>query len=353
MSVLLSGWGLDPELRAAMLGDIATEAAQLPGRLAANGPAKPPLLAPGGAHEALRLLPASPAQEARIDWLRAGIGALALEGGEVIGLGGLAPEGAPDWRLSAADHAQLARALHEFAPQTGFALELAPAHFYGALARSLSRTRAESRPAPPRPGTPARADLQILAQEPVDHGFFAVDRLRVRVPGFDGALGPEILRTTWRGVDAAMALPYDPEADRVLFIEQFRFGPLMRGDPNPWKFEAPAGLIDPGESAEEAAAREMREEAHLSPKRLIPIWSGYGSPGYCADYFECFIGICEIPETAGWIGGAEGEAEDIRSHSFSFEAAMALLERGEIDVLPLAISLTCLAARRAQLRGPR
>ncbi len=49
--------------------------------------------------------------------------------------------------------------------------------------------------------------------------------------------------------DAVTVLPYDPVRDRVLLIEQYRFGVHMRGDPRPWVLEPVAGRIDAGRDA--------------------------------------------------------------------------------------------------------
>ena len=66
--------------------------------------------------------------------------------------------------------------------------------------------------------------------------------------GYDGTPNPEIRREAYLAFDAALVLPYDPARDLVLLIEQLRYGPLWRGDPEPYTFEPVAGLIDAGES---------------------------------------------------------------------------------------------------------
>ena len=69
------------------------------------------------------------------------------------------------------------------------------------------------------------------------------------------------------GVVICSLLKSDPE--RIVLIRQYRY-PL--GD---WIYELPAGLIDPGENAQQAAIREMREETgyRLEPVSGDEAWS--------------------------------------------------------------------------------
>lgn len=63
--------------------------------------------------------------------------------------------------------------------------------------------------------------------------------------------------------------------DKVFyFVEQFRYGV----DKN--LIEFPAGKIDPGESPETAAHRELREEIGFECNNLIPLGYVYPSPAY-------------------------------------------------------------------------
>ena len=78
--------------------------------------------------------------------------------------------------------------------------------------------------------------------------------------------------------DAVCVLPYDPQRDRVVLIEQFRVGALGKVD-NPWLIELVAGLIDKDESPDEVARREAVEEAGLELADLWPVTRYFPSPG--------------------------------------------------------------------------
>ncbi len=53
--------------------------------------------------------------------------------------------------------------------------------------------------------------------------------------------------------------------------------------------ELPAGLVDPGESAEECAARELAEETGYSAAGVEPLTKFYSSPGFCTELLHIFV----------------------------------------------------------------
>jgi nudix-type nucleoside diphosphatase (YffH/AdpP family) len=150
--------------------------------------------------------------------------------------------------------------------------------------------------------------------------------------------------------DAATVLPYDPAADTVLLIEQFRFGPWVRGDLRPWTLEPVAGRIDPGESPEEAVRREAREEAGIGLDRLEKVAAYYPTTGAVSEYVHSFVGLCDLAGRAGTVAGSEAEDEDILSHVISFARLMDLVASGEAENGPLLLSAFWLAANRGRLR---
>lgn len=53
--------------------------------------------------------------------------------------------------------------------------------------------------------------------------------------------------------------------------------------------EIPAGLVDPGESPQEAAYRECQEEIKLKPEKLTYLMDLYSSPGYSDEKLSLFL----------------------------------------------------------------
>lgn len=217
--------------------------------------------------------------------------------------------------------------------------------------RAASRLRAAvERPARLRRPT-APGDVAVESLRTPYAKFFAVEDYRLRHRRFDGTMSPVLERAAFVSGDATVVLPYDPRRDRVLLVEQFRTGPLARGDANPWSLEAVAGRVDAEETPEDAARREAEEEADICLGRLIAAPHHYPSPGAKSEYIYCFIGLCDLPEEGSGLGGLACEGEDIRSHRLPFAQMMALLESGEIENGPLVVLALWLARLREGLRA--
>jgi len=206
------------------------------------------------------------------------------------------------------------------------------------------------KPATLRSAQPA-SGVEIVSSETVHVGFHMLQVQHLRHALFDGGKSEVLRREVFVSGDAAIVLPYDPKLDRVLMVEQFRMGPLGRGDPRPWQLEPVAGRVDPGETPENAARREALEEAGLTLHDLEHIASYYPTPGSVTDYFHSYIGLCDLPDAQTDIGGLDAEHEDIKTHVLSFEAAMDLLTTGEVDVGPLVLALMWLQRERPRLRA--
>ena len=219
------------------------------------------------------------------------------------------------------------------------------------LSRACARVAArDSAPTDLRSPTCADA-VEVLRVQTPHAGFFRTRCYDLRHPRFDGGTSPILRREVFVATDAALVLPYDPVNDRLLLIEQFRLGPYGRGDPHPWMLEPVAGRIDAGETAEQTARRECREEAGLELRALEKISEHYCTPGYSTEVFHLFLGICDLPDLTQGRGGLATENEDIRTHVIGFAQAMQLLQSGEANNGPLILGLIWLQRERARLRA--
>ncbi|HET8789588.1 MAG TPA: NUDIX domain-containing protein, partial [Modicisalibacter sp.] len=116
----------------------------------------------------------------------------------------------------------------------------------------------------------AAADVERVAVDRLQQGFFSLERRHVRHRLFQGGWSADIAREVHVRRDAVGVLLYDIERDSVVLVEQFRAGAL--DDPlSPWKLEPVAGLIEPGENPADVARREAIEEAGCEIKELIEL----------------------------------------------------------------------------------
>lgn len=217
-------------------------------------------------------------------------------------------------------------------------------------AASWVRAQGAATPQVVRHGFTAR-DVEVESRRRPYCRFFALEEQTLRFRRFDGAMSARVERAAFVSGDAVTVLPYDPVRDRVLVIEQFRFGPLARGDRHPWCIEPVAGRVDPGETPEDCARRETAEETGLALARLERIAAYYPTTGAMSEYLTSFVGIADLPDGVAGIGGEDGEAEDIRSLVLDFAAFEAFLSSAEAENGPLLLSGLWLAANRSRLRG--
>ena len=217
-------------------------------------------------------------------------------------------------------------------------------------ARAWAKHRAVAGPATIR-HEPGPKDMRVVASRPPRGSFFRLQSLDVTHRHFDGGQSHVLVREAFVGVDAATVLPYDPVRDRVVLVEQFRMGPLVRRDPNPWMLEPVAGIVDARETPEDAARREAKEEAGLVLTHLEPVSAYYTSPGSSTDYLYSYVGLCDLPQTASYGGGLDTEGEDLRLHPMALDDALALADSGEIATGPLVLILNWLARHRDRLRA--
>ncbi|ROR32297.1 NUDIX domain-containing protein [Inmirania thermothiophila] len=192
-------------------------------------------------------------------------------------------------------------------------------------------------------------DVRVLARETCHDGFFRLDRLHLRHALFGGGESPPLMRELFVRGEAVAVLPYDPAADAVVLVEQFRVGALAH-PAGPWLLEIVAGVFDHGESAEAVARREVREETGCEATALWPLGRFYTSPGASSERILLYLARVRAPAAGGVFGLAE-EGEDIRSHVLPLAEALAGIEAGWIEASYSIIALQWLALHRTRVRA--
>lgn len=121
--------------------------------------------------------------------------------------------------------------------------------------------------------------------------------------------------------------------ERVLLIRHYRHavGKTI--------WEIPAGTMEPGETPEECARRELEEETGYRARRLEPFFECYAAPGYSQELMHVFLArglerTKRRPE----------EDEIISVRSLASEKAFRLVESGKIRDAKTICALSYLRA---------
>jgi 8-oxo-dGTP pyrophosphatase MutT (NUDIX family) len=124
-----------------------------------------------------------------------------------------------------------------------------------------------------------------------------------------------------------------PDAGHVILVRQYRHS-LGRE-----LWELPAGSLETGESAGEAAARECEEEIALRPGRVERLISLYPTPGYC-DEEMIFFRVSDLGQPPADSPHKPDDDEDILAREMTIAEARAMVQQGDIIDLKTAYGLT-------------
>jgi len=105
--------------------------------------------------------------------------------------------------------------------------------------------------------------------------------VHVRVDSVVKLNGKKTTREVVEHVDCVVVLPID-SGGNILLVRQFRHAVGKE------LLELPAGSIDAGETPEQAAVRELREETGYKPCKLERLGGFYAAPGYCTEDLHFF-----------------------------------------------------------------
>lgn len=203
---------------------------------------------------------------------------------------------------------------------------------------------------PVTPFQPEDSDqVRVESLDTPYQGFFRLDRFQLRHRLFAGGWTPLLKREILRREYAVGILPYDPLADAVVLVEQFRMGPFVAGV-HPWMLEIPAGVVKPGETLEQVARRETVEETGCVPARVERFCDYFPSPGGCSEAVSLFVAEIRDTGNAGRLHGVADEHEDIQTHILPVPQALALLDADAYANSATLLALNWLARHHSALR---
>ncbi|HRD27820.1 MAG TPA: NUDIX hydrolase [Caulobacter sp.] len=146
---------------------------------------------------------------------------------------------------------------------------------------------------------------------------------------------------------AAAVLPYNPTTRMALLVTMPRAALRFAGGGD--VLEAPAGLIDPGETAADCARRELVEEAGLEAGTLEPAGAIIPSPGISTEQIDLFLAPYQDSQRTGAGGGLDGENENITVVETPLDRLWALIDGDALSDAKTRVLVQTLRLRRPEL----
>lgn len=147
--------------------------------------------------------------------------------------------------------------------------------------------------------------------------------------------------------NGAAVLVYDPAARTGILVRQIRPAALV-ADGSGLLLEAMAGIVDAGESPEDAARREAEEEAGVTIGAMEFVGAPFSTPGSVTERVWLYLAPLES-RLAQDVGGLAEEHEEIEVLEIPLATLAALADAGEIRDMKTFILVETLRRRQPGL----
>jgi len=158
---------------------------------------------------------------------------------------------------------------------------------------------------------------------------FKLEEAYLTFEKFNGEMSNVVRRISLERGDSVAVIMFNLTTNKIILISQFRYPSYKNG--HGWLIETIAGMVDPGETPEKTARREVQEETGLNISTLEHISTFYPSPGGSSERIHLYYS--EVSgENAKYkgTGGLISQGEDIRAEEFSLEEVLSKIRSGEI-----------------------
>lgn len=172
------------------------------------------------------------------------------------------------------------------------------------------------------------ADATVLSTRTVYTGrIFSVTVDRVRLPH-----GVEHDMELVRHRGSVVLLPI-PRPGELILVKQYRYA--VGRD----LWELPAGSLNEGEDALDAARRECHEEIGLVPRQIELVSTLWPTPGFCTEkmlFYRC-TDLARPAEAA-----QQDEDEFLEPRTFTVDEVRAMIRSGDVADMKTVVGLTLL-----------
>lgn len=171
---------------------------------------------------------------------------------------------------------------------------------------------------------------RVVDRKRVYDGWNTFSLLTVEATEPDGTRRRHVREVTDHGAASAV-LAIDRERGVALLVRQWRAGLLAVDAPDPFLLEACAGILDPGETPEEAARREAEEEIGLQIRVLRSLGTMLPSVGTLTERMYLFVAEVTAADRIEDGGGLAHEGESIEVVEVPLPQLYAMARSGALE----------------------
>ena len=169
---------------------------------------------------------------------------------------------------------------------------------------------------------------EVIGRKTISKGFAHLETFAFKRRRSDGEM-VELKREITDAGDGVTILPYDPSRGTIILIRQFRAVAFL-AEGRETMIEACAGKLE-GDDPLIRVVKETEEETGIrltgAPRELF---TAYSTPGSFTERLTYFVAPYAAKDRVSKGGGLKEEDEDIEVIETSLDAALAMVERGEI-----------------------
>lgn len=119
-------------------------------------------------------------------------------------------------------------------------------------------------------------------------------------------------------IDAVVIIMHSEDKKKILLNKEFRLAA------DEWVYNFPAGLVEQGETIEQGAVRELKEETGLDIVEITDvIGESYSAVGFSNEKNACVVGVAK-----GAICDSDSEYEEIKAAWYTKDEVRKLLKEG-------------------------
>lgn len=190
--------------------------------------------------------------------------------------------------------------------------------------------------------------VRVISERSLYEGFGTYREMVVEQPLASGG-NIEISREFQARRDVVAVLPYDPVRRVALLARQLRVPLFARGDHDGYLEEVPAGYIDEGENADEAARREAAEEVGVKVGELVHVGDIYPSPGSSTERLSLYLARYGAGDVVSSGGGLAEEGEEIEVLEWPIARLGEAVQEGSLSDAKTLILVQALMLRAPEL----